>query len=207
MLTEEQVLQKLASYKDAIIKIKNDRDKAKADYADLKDKTYHTIKHLVEDNIEVKEKEILELKDSVADMDSRREQVIIERDKIYEDLQASRTELESLKQHLIKDEESCTKADDELKSVKERLEEKEASYDELHSKFMELQTFCNTVQEELKKVESQNGIYKSDISKLQKQLENIQQQSQQTLYNERAAKENFMNEISRVINEASEVLE
>ena len=62
MLTEEQVLQKLASYKDAIIKIKNDRDKARADYADLKEKSYHTIKHLVEDNIEVKEKEIGELK-------------------------------------------------------------------------------------------------------------------------------------------------
>lgn len=62
MLTEEQVLQKLASYKDAIIKIKNDRDKARVDYADLKEKSYHTIKHLVEDNIEVKEKEIEELK-------------------------------------------------------------------------------------------------------------------------------------------------
>ena len=62
MLTEEQVLQKLASYKDAIIKIKNDRDKARSDYADLKEKSYHTIKHLVEDNIEVKEKEIEELK-------------------------------------------------------------------------------------------------------------------------------------------------
>lgn len=62
MLTEEQVLQKLASYKDAIIKIKNDRDKARADYVDLKEKSYHTIKHLVEDNIEVKEKEIEELK-------------------------------------------------------------------------------------------------------------------------------------------------
>ena len=30
MLTEEQVLTKLASYKDAIIKIKKERDKAKA---------------------------------------------------------------------------------------------------------------------------------------------------------------------------------
>lgn len=207
MLTEEQVLTKLASYKDAIIKIKNDRDKARADYADLKEKSYHTVKHLVEDNIEVKEKEIAELKTSITDINSQKERAITERDKVYEDLQTTKNELESLKQHLIKDEESCTKADSELKNAKERLEEKEASYDELHSQYLELQTFCNTVQEELKKVESQNGIYKSDISKLQKQLEGIQQQSQQTLYNEKAAKENFMNEISRVINEASEVLD
>lgn len=207
MLTEEQVLTKLASYKDAIIKIKNDRDKARADYADLKEKSYHTVKHPVEDNIEVKEKEIAELKASITDINSQKERVITERDKAYEDLQTTKNELESLKQHLIKDEESCTKADSELKNVKECLEEKEASYDELHSQYLELQTFCNTVQEELKKVESQNGIYNSDISKLQKQLEGIQQQSQQTLYNEKAAKENFMNEISRVINEASEVLD
>lgn len=207
MLTEEQVLTKLASYKDAIIKIKNDRDKARADYADLKEKSYHTVKHLVEDNIEVKEKEIVELKASITNINSQKDQAITERDKVYEDLQTTKNELESLKQHLIKDEESCTKADSELKNAKERLEEKEASYDELHSQYLELQTFCNTVQEELKKVESQNGIYKSDISKLQKQLEGIQQQSQQTLYNEKAAKENFMNEISRVINEASEVLD
>lgn len=174
MLTEEQVLTKLASYKDAIIKIKNDRDKAKAAYADIT---------------------------------SQKEQAIAERDRAYEDLQTVKNELETSKQHLIKVEDGCTEVDSELKNAKERLEEKEVAYDELHSQYLELQTFCNTVQEELKKVESQNGIYKSDISKLQKQLESIQQQSQQTLYNEKAAKENFMNEISRVINEASEVLD
>lgn len=195
MLTEEQVLTKLASYKDAIIKIKNDRDKAKVAYADL------------EDNIEIKEKEIIELRNSIADITSQKEQAITERDRAYEDLQTVKNELETSKQHLIKIEDGCTEADSELKNVKERLEEKEVAYDELHSQYLELQTFCNTVQEELKKVESQNGIYKSDISKLQKQLEGIQQQSQQTLYNEKAAKENFMNEISRVINEASEVLD
>ena len=145
MLTEEQVLTKLASYKDAIIKIKNDRDKVKAAYADIT---------------------------------SQKEQAIAERDKAYEDLQAVKNELETSKQHLIKVEDGCTEADSELKNVKERLEEKEVAYDELHSQYLELQTFCNTVQEELKKVESQNGIYKSDISKLQKQLESIQQQSQ-----------------------------
>lgn len=195
MLTEEQVLTKLASYKDAIIKIKNDRDKAKAAYADL------------EDNIEIKEKEIIELRNSIADITSQKEQAIAERDRAYEDLQTVKNELETSKQHLIKIEDGCTEADSELKNVKEHLEEKEVAYDELHSQYLELQNVCNTVQEELKKVESQNGIYKSDISKLQKQLESIQQQSQQTLYNEKAAKENFMNEISRVINEASEVLD
>jgi hypothetical protein len=62
-MTEKEVLSKLASYKDAIIKIKTSRDEFKSQFLDLKEKSYHTIKHLVEDNIEVKEKQIEKLEE------------------------------------------------------------------------------------------------------------------------------------------------
>ena len=60
-MKEEEVLEKLRSYKDAIIKLKEDRDFYKTNFLSLKEKAYLTIKHLVEDNIEPKEKEIFDL--------------------------------------------------------------------------------------------------------------------------------------------------
>ena len=68
MMTEDEVLEKLKSYKDAIIKLKNDRDFYKQNYLSLKDKSYHTIKHLVEDNIEVKEQELSTLNEKYNNM-------------------------------------------------------------------------------------------------------------------------------------------
>ena len=64
-MTEPEVLEKLASYKEFILKIKNEKDELaeinssiEKEYNDLKDKTYHTIKHLVENVIEKQEAEL-----------------------------------------------------------------------------------------------------------------------------------------------------
>lgn len=63
-MTEIEVLEKLFQYKEAILKLKLDRDSWKTAYEDLKHKTYLTIKYLVENSIEPKEREIQELKSS-----------------------------------------------------------------------------------------------------------------------------------------------
>lgn len=119
MLTEEQVLQKLASYKDAIIKIKNDRDKARADYTDLKEKSYHTIKHLVEDNIEVKEKEIEELKTQ---------------------LNSSTNDIQNLKNSLEQKDTEFNNLHFKWQEASKNLYEKEMEITELKNKVQELET-------------------------------------------------------------------
>jgi predicted nucleic acid-binding Zn-ribbon protein len=109
-MTEKEVLSKLASYKDAIIKIKTSRDEFKSQFLDLKEKSYHTIKHLVEDNIEVKEKqiekleeekvstqnELTSLKDALNDSENERASW---KEKFYE----KEREIETLKQIQEKD--------------------------------------------------------------------------------------------------------
>lgn len=130
-MTEKEVLNKLASYKDAIIKIKTSRDEFKSQYLDLKEKSYHTIKHLVEDNIEVKEKqiekleeekasalnELTSLKDALNDSEAERTSW---RDKFWE----KEKEIETLKQIQEKDRqlESASK-EDFIKEIEKIIQE------------------------------------------------------------------------------------
>ena len=130
-MTEKEVLNKLASYKDAIIKIKTSRDEFKSQYLDLKEKTYHTIKHLVEDNIEVKEKqiekleeekvsalnELTSLKDALNNSEAERTSW---RDKFWE----KEKEIETLKQIQEKDKqlESASK-EDFIKEIEKIIQE------------------------------------------------------------------------------------
>jgi len=192
-VTETEVLQKLASYKDAIIKLKNERNENKElaqkatdeathwqnSYNTLKEQSYHTIKHLVEDNIEQKEVEIENLHKTIDELQNQLN------DKDY------LTNL--LKNNFNID-------------IDDLRKQSEKKYVELDEKYQQLKAFSETVQSELEKVRSQNGFYKSDIEKLQQRLQDIQSQNQQTRQNEQAAKEAFMQELSRVVNEASEVL-
>lgn len=128
MLTEEQVLQKLASYKDAIIKIKNDRDKARSDYTDLKEKSYHTIKHLVEDNIEVKEKEIEELKTQ---------------------LNSSTNDIQNLRNSLEQKDTEFNKLHLKWQEASKNLYEKEMEITELKNKVQELEAEKTKYTEEI----------------------------------------------------------
>jgi predicted nucleic acid-binding Zn-ribbon protein len=130
-MTEKEVLSKLASYKDAIIKIKTSRDEFKSQFLDLKEKSYHTIKHLVEDNIEVKEKqiekleeekvstqnELTSLKDALNDSENERASW---KEKFYE----KEREIETLKQIQEKDRqlESASK-EDFIKEIEKIIQE------------------------------------------------------------------------------------
>lgn len=69
-MKEAEVLEKLKSYKEAILRIKNERDTFRNSYNDLKNKTYKTVKPLVEDNIEVKEEEIANLRKDIVNLES-----------------------------------------------------------------------------------------------------------------------------------------
>lgn len=143
-MTEQEVLKKLADYKDAILGIKNKKIEAEKNFDELKTKTYHTIKHLVENNIEVKEVEILNLKQQLTEKQNLLDVKIVE--------------LDSIKNN----------------------------YNDILKKYQALSESNNNLQNELK---------------------SLQDQGSKTKQENDAAKEAFMQELSRVLNEASSVLD
>ena len=132
MISEDEVLEKLSIYKDAILKLKKERDEAKEIYADLKDKTYHTIKHLVEDNIEVKEAEIESLTKRAAGF----EELLKNKDYLVSKLQSDF---------------GISISDDELiQRLKDELEEKTLAYNSLLAQFNTLKAQMEQDKEEFK---------------------------------------------------------
>lgn len=95
---------------------------------------------------------------------------------------------------------------DLLVQVKDKLISLKEEKKNLQDRCNQLQGFCDNMQNELNKVTEQNGIYKSDIVKLQEQLDNIQKQSQQSQESDKNAKDAFMQELSRVLKEANEAV-
>lgn len=132
MISEEEILKKLSDYRDAILKIKSERDEARKDYISLKDKTRQTIKHLVEDNIEVKEAEIEKLtKRSVGF-----EELLNNKDYLISKLQTDF---------------SISISDDELiQRLKSELEEQTLAYNSLLAQFNTLKTQLEQDKEEFK---------------------------------------------------------
>ena len=93
-MTEEEVLQKLESFKNIILKLKNDKDTlfeqlsaSSEKYENLKKQSYLTIKHLVEDVIEKQEKELAEKKDCNDEIDklNRKIKELTEKNIIWEE--------------------------------------------------------------------------------------------------------------------------
>lgn len=121
-MKEIEVLDKLATYKDAILKLKSERDEARKQYADLKEKSYHTIKHLVEDNIEVKEAEIEKLQKRADGF----EELLKNKDYLISKLQSDF---------------GISLSDNEfIQKLKDELEEKTLAYNSLFAQFNTLKT-------------------------------------------------------------------
>lgn len=132
MISEEEILKKLSDYRDAILKIKSERDEARKDYTTLKDKTRQTIKHLVEDNIEVKEAEIEKLTKRAAGF----EELFKNKDYLISKLQTDF---------------GVSISDDELiQRLKSELEEQTLAYNSLLAQFNTLKTQLEQDKEEFK---------------------------------------------------------
>lgn len=132
MISEEEILKKLSDYRDAILKIKSERDEARKDYTTLKDKTRQTIKHLVEDNIEVKEAEIEKLTKRAAGF----EELLKNKDYLISKLQTDF---------------GISISDDELiQRLKSELEEQTLAYNSLLAQFNTLKTQLEQDKEEFK---------------------------------------------------------
>lgn len=132
MISEEEILKKLSDYRDAILKIKSERDEARKNYTTLKDKTRQTIKHLVEDNIEVKEAEIEKLTKRAAGF----EELLNNKDYLISKLQTDF---------------GISISDDELiQRLKSELEEQTLAYNSLLAQFNTLKTQLEQDKEEFK---------------------------------------------------------
>lgn len=132
MISEEEILKKLSDYRDAILKIKSERDEARKDYTTLKGKTRQTIKHLVEDNIEVKEAEIEKLTKRAAGF----EELFKNKDYLISKLQTDF---------------GVSISDDELiQRLKSELEEQTLAYNSLLAQFNTLKTQLEQDKEEFK---------------------------------------------------------
>ena len=138
MMSETEVLEKLTSYKDAIIKLKQERDEARSKVS----------------NMEV---ELIDLRKDLEACNN----IILEKDTKIAGVQ----------------------------STNEQLRQENS---ELSTKIQDLTT--------------EKANLETDLNNVKSQLQNLQSQSQQNQQESAAAKDAFMQELSRVLNEASSAL-
>ena len=122
-----------------ILELQSDKGKLIDSLADLKDKTYHTIKHLVEDNIEPKEIEIADLRKDI--------EVLSNNDRKYSE--------DDLKKLLHKSSEKSKKKIDDL-SKKNTILENELS--ELQEKYSNLEISNKKLENTLKEINAEKEI-------------------------------------------------
>ena len=94
----------------------------------------------------------------------------------------------------------CQSFKDKVIALKQRNEE-------LKTHFKQAKEYCDTLDEKLKRAENESAIKDARIAELEAQLSNVKQQSQETSDADKAAKEAFMQELSRVIEDANTALE
>lgn len=97
----------------------------------------------------------------------------------------------------------------ELVKLKDTVLALKSENQSLKAQYNQLKTVSDNVQAELVKVTEQNGFYHSDIENLQAQLKAAteqNQQSQQAMATDAAAKDAFMQEMSRILDEANKAL-
>ena len=94
-----------------------------------------------------------------------------------------------------------------VKSLKDKIITLKEQKRSLENRCQQIQDFSTNMQAELAKIKEQNGVYQSDITRLQGQLESIQKQSQQTVETEKEAREAFVQELSRGLDDANRALE
>lgn len=94
-----------------------------------------------------------------------------------------------------------------INNLKDKIVTLKQENTSLKTQYEQLKVFSDSVNVELEKIRQQNGVYQSDIQNLQNQLAAIQEQSQQNAATEETAKEAFMSEITRALEEANKALE
>jgi uncharacterized ubiquitin-like protein YukD len=173
-MTEPEVLEKLASYKELILKLKNEKDELaeinssiEKEYNDLKDKTYHTIKHLVENVIEKQEAELKKKDDEIFSLVN--ENTVLKQNNETDKL---KRKIEELSKTNINWEEQCNKQAEKISNLilaNKQLENKMNSASRIEEAIDELDNVVNEVKIE----ETHKMIVKPAEKELEELIKNL----------------------------------
>ena len=189
MMTEDEVLEKLASYKDAIIRIKNERDSAKQKAEELQLKIDSQNETYMQDSKEAWEKAD-HWEKSYNDLKEKSYHTI--KHLVEDNIEVKEKEIEELKKN--------------TESSQALLKDKDYLINQLQSNF-NVRLFNENDEKLLANIQSQLQNAEAEKEKLQRQIIELQQQNQQTLQDEASARNAFLTELDRVMQEAGAVLQ
>ena len=212
MLKEEEVLEKLSTFKEAILALKKDRDNSlkecvnlnaqieteQSKYLDLKEKTYLTVKHLVEDNIEPKEAEIADLRKDIESLN---------------DLLADKDYLVSHLQEKFGIDVNQKYSDSYVEGLKgdfqNAIHDKELKINELNelrNRYNDLEGSTKRISEELAKARIEIQEKQSVINNLQSDLDQLKEQQSHKEMDDASAKASYLSALEKARNDANEAL-
>lgn len=212
MLSEAEVLEKLSSFKDAILKLKADRDhcseewqkwesQAKEErnkYLDLKNKTYLTVKHLVEDNIEPKEEEIADLRKDIESLND----LLSNKDSLISHLQ-EKFGINAIQKYSDEYVEGLKK---DFQNVIHDKELKNNELNELLNRYNDLEESTKRISGELEKARIENNESQSVINNLRDELAQLKEQQSRKEMDDASAKASYLSAMEKAINDANDAL-
>lgn len=212
MLTEAEVLEKLSSFKDAILKLKADRDHCAEEwkkwesqaneerdkYLDLKNKTYLTVKHLVEDNIEPKEEEIADLRKDIESLND----LLSDKDSLVSRLQ-EKFGINVVQKYSDEYVEGLKK---DFQNVIHDKELKNNELNELLNRYNDLEESTKRISGELEKARIENNESQSVINNLRDELAQLKEQQSRKEMDDASAKASYLSAMEKAINDANDAL-
>lgn len=93
-----------------------------------------------------------------------------------------------------------------VKTLKDGVQTLKTKNTDLKTHYKELKEYCDGIQLQLDEANKKNIDLENIVAELRTQLEGAQKQGQQNLENEKAAKDAFLQELTKAIEDANEAL-
>ena len=93
-----------------------------------------------------------------------------------------------------------------VKTLKDGVQTLKIKNTDLKTHYKELKEYCDGIQLQLDEANKKNIDLENTVAELRTQLEGAQKQGQQNLENEKAAKDAFLQELTKAIEDANEAL-
>lgn len=93
-----------------------------------------------------------------------------------------------------------------VKTLKDGVQTLKTKNTDLKTHYKELKEYCDGIQLQLDEANKKNIDLENTVAELRTQLEGVQKQGQQNLENEKAAKDAFLQELTKAIEDANEAL-
>lgn len=93
-----------------------------------------------------------------------------------------------------------------VKTLKDGVQTLKTKNTDLKTHYKELKEYCDGIQLQLDEANKKNIDLENTVAELRTQLEGAQKQGQQNLENEKAAKDAFLQELTKAIEDANEAL-